>query len=232
MRFLCPSAVSGSTATQRCNHSQTKKETAASDAKTEPVTIPTRTNGSLIRAGKWATSAIIALGGFVATYFAIWEIWLRTVPTVETPEVTETFDVLPFTVTNQSPFFTMYSVSLKCETTSYGFVFSGSTKKNKVSAIVETKPFDIPPQQQSKIQCSVVYSRDDPKASITDAIAKIKMATMAISAAYETKLLWWNIHRESTPASYAWETTMAGQHYWAPYDPKSIPLVKYYSDAP
>jgi hypothetical protein len=167
--------------------------------------------------------------GLVAAYFAILEIWLRTVPSVSRPDVTATFDVLPFTVTNQSPFFEMYSVALKCDTTSYGLTILGS-HNHKLQAVVVTNKFDILPQQSTTIQCSKPFIWDDPNAKELDEIAKVKMATMAVSAQYETKILSWKMGRESDPVSYAWETTAAGQHYWAPYDPNSISLDKYYSD--
>jgi hypothetical protein len=172
----------------------------------------------------------------VATYFAIWEVWLHTVPAVSPPDVTATFDVLPFTITNQSPFFTMYSVSLMCETKSYGLDFPGSRRKHEVGFRFVTSPFDILPQQSSKMECSKPFIWNEPYSNMTDAkilgeIAKVKMATMAVSAKYETKIFGLKIGRESAPASYAWETTTAGQNYWAPYDPNSIPVDKYYSGA-
>jgi hypothetical protein len=183
-----------------------------------------------VRAGKWVIGAIGTILGVVAAYFAIWEVWLRTVPTVVPPDVTETFDVLPFTVTNQSPFFQMYSVALMCETTSYGLILPGSSKRHKIASRAVRTPFDIPPEQSSKMKCRVPFLWNDPTLKMTDArvlgeIAKVKMATLAVSAKFET-------NRESDPVSYAWETTRAGQHYWAPYDPNSVPVDKYYSDTP
>jgi hypothetical protein len=192
----------------------------------------------LAYAGKLIGGTAITLVGLLATYFAIWEVWLRTAPTVSPPEVTSTFDVLPFTITNQSPFFQMYGVSLKCDTTSYGLVFPGSSKRHKIAfRVVTTTPFDILPEQSSKMECSIPFLWTNPNAQMTDGkvldeISKVKLATMAVSAKYETNIFGWKIGRESAPTSFAWEATGAGQHYWAPYDPNSVPLDKYYGSAP
>jgi hypothetical protein len=69
-------------------------------------------------------------------------------------------------------------------------------------------------------------------ARVLGEIAKVKTATLAVSTKYETNILGWKINRESDLVSYAWEATRAGQHYWAPYDPNSVPVDKYYSDTP
>jgi hypothetical protein len=177
----------------------------------------------------WLIGTAVAAIGLVAAYFAIWEVWLRTVPIVESPEITDQFDILPFTVRNQSPFFTIYSASLKCDTTSYGLRLPKSNKRHYMQAIAVTKQFDIHPDRDAKLTCSVVYLVDGPNETLEGQINKIKMATMAISAEYKTKFLWWTIDRQSEPAYYAWDVTAAGHHYWTPYDPKSIPLDKYYA---
>jgi hypothetical protein len=153
---------------------------------------------------------------------------LRTIPTVESPEVVDQFDILPFTIKNLSPFFWMHSVSLKCDTTSYGLRLPNSNKRHYMRAVAVTKEFDIAPEHDTKLTCSVVYLVDDPNETLEGQIGKIKMATMAISARYKTKIFWWSIERESEPAYYAWDVTAAGHHYWTPYDPNSVPLDKYY----
>jgi hypothetical protein len=200
----------------------TGSATIARRSPPQPIPASARTGGRWVQASKWTIGLIFVFLGLAASYFAVWAVWVQSDPTVEMPAVTQTFDILPFKVTNQSHFFQMYSVSLICDTTSHGVVVPGSDKPEKIRFIVTTFEFDIPPQEATTMICSFPYMHDHPDEKVTEELSKVKRATVAVSAKYESRVLWWNFHRESPPASYAWEETSAGQRYWAPYDPNMI----------
>jgi hypothetical protein len=179
-----------------------------------------------VLAAKWV------LGGglsFIGTCFGLWAIWLQTYPTVEAPEASETFDTLPFTITNQSLFFQMYSVSLKCVSTAYGIVIPGLSGTHYFSSkVIVPGGYDIPPQKTDKLECDAPTARN-PAVKMPEESYHGTNATLAVSATYQTHIFGWKIPRESDPASYAWQTTPSGKHYWAPFDPNSLPLDKIYS---
>jgi hypothetical protein len=188
----------------------------------QPIPASARTGGRWVQASRRTIGFIVALLGLLASYFAVWAAWVQSDPTVEIRGVTQTFDVLPFVVTNQSPFFQMYSVSLICDTTSHGVVVPRTNKPEQVRFVVTTDESDISPQDFTTMICSFPYMREHPNEKVTEELAKVKRATISVSAKYETRIFWWDFHRESPPASYAWEETPVGQHYWAPYDPNAI----------
>jgi hypothetical protein len=56
------------------------------------------------QAAKWAIGSLLAFGAAVVTVLTLLDYWIQTSPIVQAPQVSQTFNELPFTFTNPSRF--------------------------------------------------------------------------------------------------------------------------------
>ena len=106
---------------------------------------------------KWITGSLVALFGLMGTALSVWDIWIQNNPTVEVPSVSDKFDILPFTITIPSHFFSIYSLKTKCSATS----LLGLSTAHNIRAVVIFQPFDIPAQESRLITCSFPYAKNE-----------------------------------------------------------------------
>jgi hypothetical protein len=180
----------------------TQKLEARSSARSQVLTIP------------------ITTVGLIAALFALWDIWLQTVPYVQPPPLSDKIDVLPFTVTNPSHFFTMYNAQIQ-----YDLKDPDPTLVNgkyfTIDARMMTSKSDIAPLGFDTISLSPVYS---PQADMTKEerlrrYAQISTMLISIAVCYETRLFFQIFRRETEPTWFMMETSIGGERYWTPVNP-------------
>jgi hypothetical protein len=159
---------------------------------------------------KWMVTPV-GIIGFIATLFGLRDLIQQSNPMVQIPQFSPVDDQLPFTVTNPSHVFSMYSVTPKCDASSEIYF---SNDIHLFTAVIHGTSFDVPATEARHFPCSLPIVTGN--SSLLDDISKIVWGGVTVSFSYRTFL--WPFERRTSDVSFVWKKSPAGQRLWVPVD--------------
>jgi hypothetical protein len=166
---------------------------------------------SLFQGAKSVIGFGLFLAGAAVTIFSILDVWVQTFPMIQAPS-SDTFNDLPFIVTNPSHVFSMRDVVAKCHIVSSPYQ-NGAVPRIHAD-VTSNIAVTIAPGRWRILPCIIpemLITRGDG----TQITVPAASATVSVTLSFKTKFII-SFDRNSDPASFGWATAPTGKHFWAP----------------